>query len=153
MSSRALRWTASGLGLGYLPVAPGTWGSLGGIALWWFTLPLGIWMQVMLLALVMGPAAWVCGACARQSGQSDPSFIVLDEILGMYLALLFLAPSWIGAGAAFAVFRVLDILKPWPVSQMETRFRAGPAILLDDLVAGALAGSIVLFIQYITRNI
>ena len=81
--------------------------------LWWLTLPLGSGIQALLLLLALGPAVWVCGVCEREAGGTDPSFIVLDEILGMYLALLFLQPSWQWAAAAFALFRFLDIAKPW----------------------------------------
>jgi len=148
-----LRWAGAGLGLGFLPAAPGTWGSLGGVALWWLTLPLGLTAQALLLILAAIPAALICGACARAAGESDPSFVVLDEILGMWLALLFVKPSWLWAAAAFALFRLLDIAKPWPVSWMERRFSGGPGILLDDLVAGLIAGIIVIIIQYIIKII
>ncbi len=147
MTGRALRWAGSGLGLGFLPAAPGTWGSLGGMTLWWLTLPLGLPLQVLLLALAVVPAARVCGACARKAGERDPSFVVLDEILGMYLALLFLKPSWWWAGAALVLFRVLDIAKPWPVNRMERCQPEGLAILLDDLVAGAISGMTLLAVR------
>ncbi len=147
MTTRLVRWAGAGLGLGFLPVAPGTWGSLGGLTLWWLTLPLGLGVQTLLLILAAVPAALICGACARGAGDSDPSFVVLDEVLGMYLALLFLQPSWLWAAAAFALFRFLDITKPWPVNVMETRFSGGPGILLDDLVAGTITGLILIIIQ------
>ena len=153
MTGKLIRLAGSGLGLGYLPFAPGTWGSVGGVLLWWLTLPLGTGIQALLLLLAIGPAAWICGACERESGGTDPSFIVLDEIMGMYLALLFLQPSWLWAAAAFALFRFLDIAKPWPVSLAEKRLSGGSAILLDDLAAGAIVGNILLIIQFIVRNI
>lgn len=144
---RAIRLAGSVLGLGHLPVAPGTWGSLGGLLTWWATLPAGQLVQALLLVTSVVPAAFVCGACARRAGQADPSFVVLDEALGMYLALLFLAPSWPWAMAAFAVFRFFDIVKPWPVRVMEERFSGGSAILLDDLLAGAISGLVMLILQ------
>ena len=147
MTGKLIRLAGSGLGLGYLPLAPGTWGSVGGLLLWWLTLPLGTWTQALVVLLAVGPAAWICGVCEREAGGTDPSFIVLDEMLGMYLALLFVQPSWLWAAAAFALFRILDIAKPWPVSLAERRLPGGPAILLDDLAAGAIAGCIILFIQ------
>lgn len=151
MADRLLKLAGSGLGLGYLPVAPGTWGSLGGVALWWATLPLGRWAQALLLLLAVVPAVFVCAACARRAGGEDPSFVVLDEVLGMFLALIFLPPSWEWAAAAFALFRLLDIAKPWPVSAMEKQFSGGAAILLDDLMAGGITAVILLILQIFIR--
>ena len=153
LSRKLLRLAGSGLGLGFLPAAPGTWGSLGGVAVWWLTLPLGPGIQALLVMLAAVPAALICGGCARRAGESDPSFVVLDEVLGMYLALLFISPSWLWAGAAFALFRLLDIAKPWPVSLMERRFSGGAGILLDDLVGGAIAGIVVLISQILIELI
>ena len=147
MKVRLVQLAGSGLGLGYLPVAPGTWGSAGGLLIWWLTLPMGRGLQVLLLILAAVPAALACGACARGAGQNDPSFVVLDEVLGMYLALLLLSPSLLWVATAFVLFRLLDIFKPWPVSVMEKRFTGGAAILLDDLLAGAITGMILITLQ------
>ena len=147
MKARLVDLAGSGLGLGYLPVAPGTWGSAVGLLIWWLTLPMGRELQALLLILAAVPAALACGACARRSGREDPSFVVLDEVLGMYLALLFLSPSLPWVVTAFVLFRLLDILKPWPVSLMEKRFTGGAAILLDDLMAGAITGLVLIILQ------
>ena len=104
-------------------------------------------LQALLLILAVVPAALACGACARESGRGDPSFVVLDEVLGMYLALLFLSPSLPWVATAFVLFRLLDIFKPWPVSVMEKRFTGGAAILLDDLLAGAITALILAILQ------
>ncbi len=152
MIDRAVRLAGSGLGLGFLPVAPGTWGSLGGVLLWWATLPLGRWIQALLLILAIVPTVFVCGSCARKAGQEDPSFVVLDEVLGMFLALLFISPSWAWVAAAFVLFRLLDIFKPWPVRSMEQHFCGGAAILLDDLVAGGIASLGLMVIQVVISN-
>ena len=149
MKARLIQLAGSGLGLGYLPVAPGTWGSAGGLLIWWLTLPAGRGLQALLLVLAVVPAAWACGACARREGRDDPSFVVLDEVLGMYLALLFLDPTLPWVAAAFVLFRLLDILKPWPVGVMEKRFTGGAAILLDDLLAGAITALILLILQIV----
>ena len=149
MKGRLIQLAGSGFGLGYLPVAPGTWGSVGGLLVWWLTLPMGRGLQALLLILTAVPAAWACGACARRAGRDDPSFVVLDEVLGMYLALLFLSPSLPWVAAAFVLFRLLDIFKPWPVSLMEKRFTGGAAILLDDLLAGAIAALILTILQIV----
>lgn len=121
--------------------------------IWWLTLPMGRALQAFFLILAVVPAALVCGACARRAGREDPPFVVLDEVLGMYLALLFLSPALPWISAAFVLFRLLDIFKPWPVSLMEKRFSGGAAILLDDLVAGAITALILLVLQTIIKVI
>ena len=151
MKGRLIQLAGSGLGLGHLPLAPGTWGSLGGLLLWWLTLPLGSTVQALLLILLVGPATWICGECERNARRTDPSHIVLDEVLGMYLAVLFLSPSLVWIFAAFVLFRLFDILKPWPVSLMEKRFGGGAAILLDDLLAGTLSAFILLLLQIVIK--
>ncbi len=153
MITRIVKIAGSGLGLGYLPVAPGTWGSLGGILLWWLTLPMGRWLQALLLIVLLIPAVLVCGACERRAGGDDPSFVVLDEILGMYLALLFIPPGWPWIVAAFLLFRLLDITKPWPVNLMERHYSGGTAIMLDDLAAGAITAMILTVIQVVVAVI
>lgn len=153
MNGRLVRLAGSVLGLGYLPVAPGTWGSMAGVLAWWITLPLGRWNQVLLLVLAVAPATLICGACARRAKQEDPSFVVLDEVLGMYLALLFIVPSWIWVVTAFFLFRVLDIVKPWPVNTMEKRFSGGAGILLDDLAAGIIAALVLAILQMLITTI
>lgn len=153
MKDRLIQLAGSGLGLGYLPGAPGTWGSVGGLLVWWLTLPMGRGLQALLLVLAAVPAALICGACARRAGREDPPFVVLDEVLGMYLALLFLSPSLPWAAAAFLLFRLLDIFKPWPVSLMEKRFTGGAGILMDDLVAGAITAFILTILQIVIRII
>ena len=133
-----IRFIASGFGCGYAKVAPGTFGSAGGLALG----ALLLWRAPALLP-VAGLLATLLGLWAvhRIGGDDDPGWITIDEVAGQLLALLPLStPSPLGLLAAFALFRLLDILKPGPVGWADRHFhglgwRGGWGIMFDDLVA------------------
>ena len=134
---------AFGLGSGLAPKAPGTWGSLLAAALapLLFLVPLWIAWTVVVTAAVGG--IFLCGVAVRRLGVPDHPGIVWDEFVGLWLAVLIAPqnwPSWLGA---FALFRVFDIVKPWPVSWFDRRCGGGFGVMADDLVAGLLAGGAI----------
>lgn len=132
------RLLACGLGLGLAPRAPGTWGTLLGVALFLplAALPLPAYLALLLLLGALG--IWICGRTAQELGRHDPSAIVWDEVVGFLTAMIAAPAGWIWILAGFALFRFFDIAKPWPVRAAE-RVRGGLGILLDDVVAGLLA--------------
>ena len=126
---------AFGLGTGLAPKAPGTFGSLFGLALAWWTLPLGFELRLMVAIALIASGFWLCGEAARRIGVHDHPGIVWDEIAAMYLVLL-VAPPGIAAWAlGFGLFRLFDIWKPWPIRDLDHRLGGGAGIMLDDLVA------------------
>ena len=135
-----IRFVASGFGCGYAKFAPGTFGSAGGLALGalllWRTpylVPLAA-----LLATVLG--LW---AVQRIGGDDDPGWITIDEIAGQLLALLPLSsPSPLGLLAAFALFRLLDILQPGPIGWADRQHGAA-GVMGDDVIAGLIAAGIL----------
>lgn len=140
---------ASGFFTGRLPLAPGTWGSLlavlvvGGLA---FLRPSLLFpVQVVLFWLAVLAALLSAGAVARREGASDPSVVVIDEIAGQWLCLLFVPPTALGLGAGFVLFRLLDLWKPFPARQSE-QLPGAAGILLDDLIAGLYAGLLILLV-------
>jgi phosphatidylglycerophosphatase A len=134
---------AFGFGTGLAPFAPGTFGSLPGLVLFWLTLDFGLYVQLG-VALTMALAGiWICGESAKRIGVHDHGGIVWDEIVGMYVTLLAAPMSITGWVLAFVLFRVMDIVKPWPIRDMDHRIRGGVGIMLDDLAA-ALYASILL---------
>ena len=143
-----VHWPAFGFGLGLLPRAPGTFGSLLGIPLWWLT-PAEPWVQgaVAVVALVFG--IWVCGESARRIGVHDHGGIVWDEVTGMYLTLLAAPaePAWVVA--AFILFRIMDIWKPWPIRELDHRLHGGLGIMLDDVIAALFAAILLLFFRFL----
>ena len=130
---------AFGFGLGLSPVAPGTVGTLLGIAIAWFTLDLGLNVQIGIALALCVSGVWICDNSSRRIGQHDPGGIVWDEIAAMYVVLLF-APATITAWIlAFVLFRVFDIVKPWPIRDLDHSIGGGLGIMLDDLVAALYA--------------
>ena len=142
-----MSWIGRGatlLGIGHAPLAPGTAASLVAlpfaalIATWFGSLPLlGAALGVGVLAVP------ISGIYAKQAGRDDPSECVIDELAGQWLACAFAPLNWQGYALAFVLFRLFDMTKLWPVSAAE-RMRGGFGIVADDLVAGAMAGAIVL---------
>ncbi|MGI9224401.1 MAG: phosphatidylglycerophosphatase A family protein [Woeseiaceae bacterium] len=130
---------AFGFGTGLSPYAPGTVGSLVGVLFAWLTRDLGLTIQLGIAAAIILAGIWICGESARRIGVHDHGGIVWDEIAGMYVTLL-VAPATIPAWIlGFALFRVFDIAKPWPIRDLDHRLRGGLGIMLDDLAAALYA--------------
>jgi len=130
---------AFGFGAGLSPVAPGTVGSLLGVALAWLTRDLGLALQGGVALAVILAGIWICGESARRIGVHDHGGIVWDEIAGMYVTLLVAPPTIAAWALGFALFRVFDIAKPWPIRDLDHRLRGGIGIMLDDLAAALYA--------------
>ncbi len=143
-----MHWLAFGFGSGLLPIAPGTWGSALAILLYAQLpqLPL-VWLiaGLVLLALL---GVWICGLSARRLGVHDHGGIVYDEFVGMWLVLLVTPwqPAWVLA--AFLLFRLFDVWKPWPIRELDHSVPGGLGIMLDDVVAAVYAAVLIWAGQY-----
>jgi len=138
-----VNFLAFGFGTGLAPVAPGTFGSIPGVLLFWLTLEFGLYVQLGIAAVLALTGIWICGESARRIGVHDHGGIVWDEITGMYITLLvapFTVTGWV---LAFALFRAFDIVKPWPIRDLDHRLGGGSGIMLDDLVAALYAAVIL----------
>jgi phosphatidylglycerophosphatase A len=146
--SHPVHWPAFGFGFGLVPFAPGTWGSLPGIALWW-VVPKDLYIQsgVALVGFLLG--IWLCGESARRIGVHDHGGIVWDEIIGMFLTLMVIPPEPLWILAAFTLFRIFDIWKPWPIRDLDHRLHGGLGIMLDDIIAALYAVLMLLFLEKI----
>lgn len=134
---------ALGFGTGLLPKAPGTWGSLVGVALFAAVATLG-WAVALLVTLgVSALGVVLCGRAARALGEHDHAAIVWDEIAGVMVALLFVPVTWYWLLAGFVAFRLFDITKPGPIGRLDQQVGGGLGIMLDDLAAGLLAGAVL----------
>ncbi len=140
---RAVMFVATGGFVGYFPKAPGTMGSLVGLL---FCLALGslprLW-AVAGLALLVIIAVGVAHVAANLVGRKDPACIVIDEIAGMAFALAGINLSAATMVAGFLIFRVFDILKPFPVGWLDKRLSGGWGIVLDDIAAGVMANLVL----------
>ena len=131
---------AFGLGLGLAPVAPGTFGTLLGIPLALGLARLGLPAAAAGTAVLFGLGVYLCGRSARALGVHDHPGIVWDEVVGYAIAVLFVPQTWAWWLAAFLIFRALDILKPWPIREIDHSLRGGLGTMLDDAVAGLFTG-------------
>jgi phosphatidylglycerophosphatase A len=141
---------ALGFGSGLAPVAPGTFGSLVGLAFALALAPFGLaWNLLAVLAATVA-GFWICGESARRLGVHDHPAIVWDEVAGMMIAMLAAPDAWWGAPAAFVLFRIFDIAKPWPIREIDHGMGGGAGIMLDDVLAGLFAALGLLLIGYVT---
>ena len=123
--------------MGFLPRVPGTWGSLLGIGLWWVVFQeLGPTESILVVGLAIGFAWLVIRQTCRAYDVEDEPAIVIDEIVGQWIALLWVPRSLWVVCLAFLLFRFFDITKPWPVSWADRSVRGALGILLDDVIAG-----------------
>jgi phosphatidylglycerophosphatase A len=134
---------ATGAYSGYISFAPGTWGTLVGLPLCYFLSLLGWPLQLILLFVFMPVAAWISGKGECYLGTKDPGAIVIDEIAGILITLIFVPFTLIHVMVGFLLFRFFDILKPYPISRAESYFDGGTAVLMDDVIAGIFARAIL----------
>jgi phosphatidylglycerophosphatase A len=130
---------ATGFGAGYAPFAPGTAGSALGVLLFYLlsALPLA-WYCAILVAVTLA-AIWCAGRAEKILGTNDPPRVVIDEIAGQLITLAALPAHWAYMLAGFLLFRLLDIIKPWPANRINRDMHGGAGIVLDDVVAGIYA--------------
>ena len=141
---------ALGFGSGLAPVAPGTFGSVVGLLLGLAVAPLGWWTALSVTVLVTVAGVWICGESARRLGVHDHPAIVWDEVAGMMIVLLAAPRTWWGIALAFALFRLLDVWKPWPIREVDHGMRGGLGIMLDDVMAALMAAALLLLIKNYT---
>lgn len=151
MKNSAALALSTWFGCGFWPWGPGTAGSLAAVLLAWGG---GVWLglapwHLLAAAVALTPAAiWASTATARLRGLKDPQIVVVDEVLGQWVALGGAAAlSGLHLWAAFALFRIFDITKPWPVRRLE-RLPEGVGIVADDLAAGVLAALVLLLARW-----
>ena len=144
-----VNFLAFGFGTGLAPFAPGTFGSIPGVLLFWLTLDFGLYVQLAVALAVVISGIWICGESARRIGVHDHGGIVWDEIAGMYLTLLAAPLTPVGWLLAFVLFRTADIVKPWPIRDLDHRLGGGVGIMLDDLVAALYAAVALGFYRWL----
>lgn len=136
---RLLMFIATGAGSGYLPIAPGTWGSAVGVLLWLLVSRLETALYLSVIAALFVIGVFSAGAVEKIVDRPDPGIVVIDEIVGQLLALS-LAPAHPAAlFAGFCLFRFFDIFKPFPIDWIDSHLHGGLGIMLDDVVAGLYA--------------
>ncbi|HEY2345247.1 MAG TPA: phosphatidylglycerophosphatase A [Xanthomonadaceae bacterium] len=134
-----LGWIASGFGSGFSPRAPGTVGTAVALIPWWWMrlLTLPYYLAAIVVAFVIG--VWASQWVVRRSGVNDPQVVVWDEFVGVWIALIAAPVGWVWMLVGFALFRLFDIWKPWPVRWADRKVHGGLGVMLDDVIAGAYA--------------
>ena len=124
---------------GYFPFAPGTVGSAVGLVVYglvWWTQSAAV--EVALIAGLFAAGVWAGTTAERYFGGVDPGPIVLDEVVGMLITLAFIPVGWSGALAGFVLFRIFDVIKPWPAGRFE-ELHGGLGVMADDAMAAVYA--------------
>lgn len=129
--------------VGHLPKAPGTWGTLAGLPVYGLIRILPPVWAVAALSALIGLAVLTSHLAEKSFGEKDPGKIVIDEIAGMAVTLAGIPLSWGNFLLGFGVFRALDIVKPFPIRQMERLTGGGLGIVLDDVAAGVIGNGVL----------
>lgn len=120
-------------GIGYVPFAPGTFGSAAGLLVWWLLGP-SVAIQGAAIVVIFVVGVWSATACERHFGRTDPGHVVVDEVVGMLITLLLNPVGWGGAFAGFLLFRIADVVKPFPANRFE-HLHGGLGVMADDAMA------------------
>jgi phosphatidylglycerophosphatase A len=128
---------ATTLGVGYVPVAPGTFGSAAGLVLW-FALPHTILVEAITIVVLFVVGSWSGTVAERHFGKTDPGQVVIDEVMGMIITLFVNPVGWRGAIVGFLLFRLADVVKPYPANRLES-LPGGIGVMADDAMAAVYA--------------
>ncbi|MCY4590192.1 MAG: phosphatidylglycerophosphatase A [Alphaproteobacteria bacterium] len=140
-------------GIGLIPIAPGTWGSLAAVPAGWLIVNvLGVAGLLAAIVAIFALGVWASGRYAARAGEHDPGSCVIDEVVGQLIVVAALPPDpWFLAGG-FVMFRLFDIIKPWPAGLVDQRVPGGLGIMLDDVVAGLQAAAVMMVIVAILEH-
>ena len=140
-------------GIGWLPRAPGSWGSLAALPFAWAIEQIGGPGLLAFAALALfALGSWVCDIALRETETRDPGWIVIDEVVGQWLTLLAAPASLLGYAAGFLLFRLFDIWKPWPVSLADRKLEGGFGVMADDVLAAVYAALVLLAGRYLIER-
>lgn len=138
--SNPIHLLAFGLGSGLAKKAPGTFGTLAAIPVWWLLLqgtPDWAYLCVLFAGFAFG--VWICDVTSRDMGVHDHGGIVWDEWIGLWITYLWLPSGWLWLVIGFVLFRLFDIAKPWPIKWLDQKVHGGFGIMIDDVLAGLFA--------------
>jgi len=141
-------FVAIGFGSGSLPKAPGTWGTVMGVVLFYLIHFLPIWLYLAVVIASFAIGVYLCDFAEKEFKQADHPAIVWDEIVGFFIAMIALPSTLLWICAAFILFRILDIFKPWPISWVQQHVKVGLGVMVDDAIAGAATAIILNLIHF-----
>lgn len=133
------QFLAFGFGSGLAPKAPGTFGTLAAVPLYWLLAQLDLVNYSIAVLAAFFAGVWLCDQASKQLQVHDHPGIVWDEFVGYWIAMWALPADWVWIVAGFVAFRIFDIAKPWPIGWLDKKVDGGLGIMIDDVVAGILA--------------
>ena len=139
---------ATGFGVGYSPVAPGTLGTLIAIPIYYFLSKIHFPLYEITLIGFFFLSVWISENAEKFFGKKDDQRIVIDEVIGFLITMLWVPKTLLFVIIGFFLFRVFDILKPFPIRRLEKGFKGGFGIVLDDIVAGVYGNIFLKMISY-----
>lgn len=134
-----VHFLAFGFGSGLVPFAPGTFGTLAAIPLYLLMQGLSLSFYLLITAVVCVVGIWICGKSSELLGVHDHSGIVWDEFAGYFVTMIAAPTGWLWVIIGFALFRLFDIWKPWPISILDKQVHGGLGIMVDDILAGVFS--------------
>lgn len=144
---RPAAFIAYGFGSGLSPVAPGTFGTLVAIPIFWLIQDWSLTAYLMFTVLAFVLGIWICQRTVAWLKQDDPGGVVWDEVVGYLVTMLAAPEGWVWLIVGFVLFRFFDILKPWPINIADKKLHGGFGIMFDDVIAGAMAAVVMGLIQ------
>ncbi|MCJ7802827.1 MAG: phosphatidylglycerophosphatase A [Candidatus Marinimicrobia bacterium] len=147
MKNKLSNWFSTVFKIGYLPIAPGTWGSLAALLVWYVIIGyISTVTLTGLIVIIFVLGVYTSSITERNMAIKDPSVIVVDEWVGQWIALLFLPKSLLWGLIAFFIFRLFDIWKPYPIKILD-HMKGGWGIMLDDVLAGIYAVLVIIVLR------
>jgi phosphatidylglycerophosphatase A len=144
-----IHFLSLGFGSGLAPFAPGTFGTLVAIPLYWWASQLSLTVYLLTIVLLFALGVYLCGYTSKALGVHDHSGIVWDEIVGYFITMIAVPLDWRWVLAGFVLFRIFDIVKPWPIRWADKQLQGGFGIMFDDVLAGIFALIALHFIIYV----
>jgi len=139
MRNRLVLLFASALGLGYLPLMPGTFGTFLGALIFYFLAKTQLWGYILGTIAILGLSFWLADRAEQILKIRDPQIVVIDEVVGYLIAMMSFPPEWKFMLAGFILFRFFDIAKIWPASFFDRSVKRGFGVVMDDVAAGVYA--------------
>lgn len=135
---------AFGFGSGLAKKAPGTFGTLAAIPVYYLFIQADLWLYGLLTLIAAVVGVWLCDVAANKLGEHDFGGIVWDEVVGFLITMSVVPFSWQATVAGFVLFRLFDIVKPWPIRWLDRHVHGGLGIMVDDVLAGVFAAGVLL---------
>lgn len=150
MQEKIIKFLACGFGSGLAPIAPGTFGTLAGVPICLLCLPLPWFLRLLVVLVLMALSIYIAGRAEEIYQKKDDQRIVIDEIIGLQVTMLPVTITTAHLCAGFVLFRIFDILKPFPLDNLQ-RLPGGWGVVLDDVGAGIYAGLLMLLLVYVIK--